>query len=181
MKKLMNVLIVLGVTSLGFSQNTNGKIKREKLNDIVITNVNFNYLQQVHDSTTAQFVNLLETEAAMYNVKDESEFDGRNQPFLITFRGSKGFIIAAYDKNGKIIQTTENYKDIRISKNLAESVLKQFPKSSFLKAYYTVNYDSQKQVEKTYKLKIKQGNIIKNLRINVNDNAKDALSMNIVN
>ena len=169
MKKLMNVLIVLGVTSLGFSQNTNGKIKREKLNDIVITNVNFNYLQ------------LLETEAAMYNVNDESEFDGRNEPFLITFRGSKGFIIAAYDKNGKIIQTTEKYKDIRISKNLAESVLKQFPKSSFLKAYYTVNYDSQKQVEKSYKLKIKQGNIIKNLRINVNDNAKDALSMNIVN
>ena len=180
MKKLMNVLIVLGVTSLGFSQNTNGKIKREILNDIVINNVNFSYLEKVQDSTTAKFVKLLEKEASMYNVKNESEFDGRNEPFEMIFRGSKGFIIATYDNKGKIIKTDENYKDIRISSALAQSVVKQFPNSSILKVFYAVNYNSQKQVERTYKLKIKQDNITKNLRISLNGNDNNAVTMNIV-
>ena len=180
MKKLVIGLFVIGITSLGFSQNKHGKIKEEKLNDVVISNVNFNYLEKVQDSTTADFVKILETEASNYNVLKSKTFDGRNDDFEIIFRGTKGLIIATYDNNGKILKTSESYKDFKISNCLRNSVLKQFPNSSFLKVAYTVNYNNQNHVEKNYNIKIRQDNKVKNVKISFDNNVNTAVTMNVV-
>ncbi|OBX23141.1 hypothetical protein LX77_00200 [Gelidibacter algens] len=181
MKNLVIGLFVLGLTSLGFSQNKKGEIKEVKLNDVVITNVNFSYLEKVQDRTTADFVQVLETEASRYNVMESPKFDGRNEPFKIVFRGSKGHIIATYDNNGKILKTKEQYKDIKLPKHLMKSVLSQYPNSGLLKVVYTVNYNDQKEVEKTYEIQIMNNNIKKNLKISSGEKLNKAVTLNIDN
>ncbi|TXD80820.1 hypothetical protein ESY87_20040 [Subsaximicrobium wynnwilliamsii] len=103
-------------------------------------------------------VSLLENEAARFNVLGASEFDGRNKPFTTIFRGSKGYIIATYNNNGKLLKTTERYKDIKLPKYIVKSVLSQYPDCHLLKVVYTVDYDHQKEVEKTYKIQIMKDN-----------------------
>ncbi len=181
MKKLVNVLFVLGATILGFSQNINGKMQREELKNVVITNINFSYLEKVQDSSTADFVKTMETVASRYKIEELSQFDGRKEAFEIIFRGSKGVLVATYDNHGKILKTTETYKDFKISKNLRNSVLKKYPNSSFLKVFYTVNYDNQNNIAKIYHIKIKNDKVVKSLKICSYGNVNNALTMNIEN
>jgi hypothetical protein len=181
MKKLVIGLFVLGLSSLGFSQNNNGEVKEVTLKDVVLTNVNFSYLEKVQDKDISDHVILLQNEAAGFDVSGNSEFDGRNEPFKIIYRGSKGYIIAIYDNIGKIIKTREQYKDIKLPVYIMKSVLNQYPKSGLLKVIYTVSYNNQKEIKKTYKIQIISDHKKRNLKINTGDNLNKTVTMSNVN
>ena len=180
MKKLVIGLFVIGLTSLGFSQNNNGQVKEVKLDDVKITNSNFNYLEKVQGKETADYVSLLQNEAAKFNVFESSEFDGRKESFSTIFRGSKGYIIANYDNTGKILNTTERYHDIKLPTNIRKSVMKQYPNSGLLKVVYTVNYNEKMEAEKTYKIQIMINKTKQNLKISLEGDLDKAVTMNIV-
>ena len=181
MKKLVIGLFVLGLTSLGFSQNKNGEVKEVKLKDVVLTNVNFSYLEKVQDKDMSDHIILLQNEAAGFDVSVTSEFDGHDEPFKIVFRGLKGYIIATYDNTGKILTTTEQYKDIKLPIYIMKSVLHQYPNSRLLKVVYDVNYNNQKEVEKTYKIQIINNHKKRNLKISTGFNLNKAVTMSNVN
>jgi hypothetical protein len=181
MKNLVIGLFVLGLTSLGFSQNVNGEVEEVKLKDIVVANVNLGYLEKVQDKTMSDHVKLLEQKASTFNVSSLPEFDGRKESFKTIFRASKGYIIATYNHNGMILKTRERYSDIKLPKQLIKSVLSQYPNSDFLKVVYTVNYNHQKDVKKTYKIQIMKDNLIKNLKISSGGNIDKTVTMSIVN
>jgi len=181
MKKLAIGLCILGLTSLGFSQNTNTEVEEVKLKDIVLANVNLGYLEKVQDKTMSDHVKFLENKASVFNVRELPEFDGRKESFKTIFRGSKGYIIATYDHNGKILKTTERFKDIKLPKSLIKSILSEYPNSDFLKVVYMVDYNHQKDVTKTYKIQIMKDNLVKNLKISSDGNIDKTVTMSIVN
>lgn len=180
MKNLVIGLFVLGLTNLGFAQNINNEVEEVQLEGVVVSNVNINYLEKVQDQTLADHVIFLEKEASVFDVKGLVEFDGRKESFEVLFKGSNGYIIANYDSNGRILKTTERYKDIPLPKHMIKSVLSQYPNSNFLKVAYTVDYD-QKNVKKTYKIQIMNDGRKKNLKINPGDNFNKAVTMSIIN
>jgi len=181
MKNLVIGLFVIGLTSLGFSQNNTSEVEEVQLNDIVVANVNLGYLETVQDKTLSDHVTTLENEAARFNIKVSPKFDSRRESFKTIFRGSHGYIIATYDNNGMILKTTERYRDIKLPKKLIKSVLSQYPNSDFLKVVYTVDYKHQKDVEKTYKIQIMKDNLVKNLKISSDGNLDKTVTMSIVN
>lgn len=176
MKNVVIGLFVLGLTSLGFSQNTNREIEEVQLEGVEISNVNHDYLEKVQDIVLAVNVRSMENEASVFDVKGLDEFDGRKESFKVKFKGIKGYILADYDRNGIIIKTSERYKDIALPSNLFKAVLKQYPNSSLLKVAYSVDYDAQKTVEKTYNIQIMNDGKKKNLKISPGSNLNNALT-----
>ena len=189
MKNLVIGLFVIGLTTLGFSQEKNGQVDEVQLKDVVIshdntnevllTNINYTYLDKVQDKTTSEHVKSLESVASRFNVMDSPKFDGRDDSFKTIFRGTKGYIIATYDSNGKILSTQERYRDIKLPKNMVRSVLKEYPNSDFLKMVHTVSYKDNKEVKKVYRIQIMNANSKKNLKIiaNHNQNYNNAFTM----
>ena len=177
MKNVVIGLLLIGLTSLGFSQNT-GEIEEVQLEGVEISNVNLSYLEKVQDNVLPAVVISLENEASVFDVKELDEFDGRKKFFKVKFTSSKGYIIADYYRNGKIVKTSERFKDIALPKNLIRAVLKQYPKSSFLKVAYNVDYDGT-TAEKIYRIKIMNDGKKKNLAINPEANLNNAVSVSL--
>jgi hypothetical protein len=182
MKTLAIGLVVLGFTSLGFAQNMNDETKEIELEDLIVNSSNKDYFNNVSEEyKMTDFVKELQYQAAKYNVSDCSSFDGRSEFFKVSFKGNKGKILATYNRNGKIVKTSERYKDVILPKDIIKSVLSQYPNSDFLKVTYTVNYNHQKDVEKTYKIQIMRDNLVKNLKITSDGNLNKTVTMSIVN
>ncbi|NNC49100.1 MAG: hypothetical protein HKO01_01010 [Flaviramulus sp.] len=185
MKNFVIGLFVIGLTTLGFSQQRKGNVESVILKDVLVThtksdvpimNVNFSYINEVQNKTTAKYVKSLESVASRYNVMESPTFDGRDEPFKTIFRGTKGYIIATYDSNGKILTTQERYRDVKLPKKLVKSVLKEFPESHFLKAVHYISYNHKRDLKKTYRIKIMNDDQKKNLRITA-DASDNLLSM----
>jgi hypothetical protein len=181
MKKLAIGLFILGLTSQGFSQNTKSEVEVVNLKDVVLSTANMNYLAKVLNNTMSDQVKLLEENAAKFDITVLPEYDGHKEAFKTIFRGNEGYIIATYDHNGNILKTSERYKDIALPKNIIKSILREYPKSDFLKVVYTVDYNHQKDVKKTYKIQIIKDNLVKNLKISSDGNIDKTVTMSIVN
>lgn len=175
MKNLAIGLFVMGLTTLGFSQEKYSVIDGIKLRDVIIsqnnnsmdllTNINYSYLDKVQDISTSEQAKELESVASRFNVMESPEFDGRNESFKTIFRGTKGYIIATYDNNGKILTTQERYSDVKLPKPMIKSVLAKYPDSEFLKVVHNVSYNHQNAVKKIYKVQIMSNNSTKNLKL----------------
>ena len=191
MKNLAIGLFVIGLTTLGFSQEKYSVIDGIKLRDVIIsqtsdnevlkTNINYSYLEKVQDISTSEQVKELESVASRFNVMELPQFDGRNESFKTLFRGTKGYIIATYDRNGKILTTKEHYNDVKLPKPMIKSVLSQFPDCNFLKVVYNVSYKDQKDVKKIYRVQIMNNNATKNLKLVSEGNNDNAIVMTLEN
>ncbi len=170
MKKFVIGLLVIGLTSLGHSQNVNSEVEIVKLDDILLSNVNMDYLEKVQDKTISEPVRLLENKASRFNVTKLPEFDGRKESFKTIFKGSKGFIIAIYDNNGKILTTLERFRDVKLPRPVITTVLKKYPKWTFWKNSYFVSYHSDKGAQKVYRVQVRKGNMKKSLKIDSDGN-----------
>lgn len=182
MKSLVIGLFILGLTSLSYSQNKNGEVKEIELEDMIVNSLNKDYLNHVsEENKITDFVKELQYQAAKYDITECSGYDGRSNFFKVAFKGDKGKILAIYDKNGKIVKTAERYKDVILPKDIIKYVLTDYPKSTFLKMVYTVNYGGGSDIMKTYKIQILNGNSKKNLRIISNGNVDKSITMSKVN
>ncbi|MCR8667977.1 hypothetical protein NO995_09815 [Aestuariibaculum sp. M13] len=153
-------------TNLGFSQDRGWEFHRVILDDIVVTNINGDYLAIVQDRDVAKIVRKLEYAASRHNVLDSPLYDGRDEEFRARLTGTKGFIDAYYDKEGKILSTSEKYNDIEIPEHIRYSVYEEFPDWSIDQVNYSVLYDIDKSVaDKTYKVTVKKGNKTKKLKL----------------
>ena len=88
MKNLLIGIFVLGLTSLGFSQNTNSENEEVQLAAVEISSYNLNYLEEVIDIGLSDNVKSLEQEAANFDVKSLDEFDGRKEIYKVKFIGT---------------------------------------------------------------------------------------------
>lgn len=153
MRKLIIGLLVLGLTIPAFSQIT----KTEKLSEVVIVATNYKYLNQVGQDEVAIPVKMLQRKVATYDIKTSDFYDDEYDFYSVNFFIPEGKVLAAYDKDGKIIRTVEKYKDIALPKHVVNSVVKRFPGWTIAKDAYLVNYHNEKGVTKKYKLTLENG------------------------
>ena len=153
MRKLMIGLLVLGLTSQAFSQIT----KTEQLSEVIIVATNYKYLNQVSQDEVAIPVKLLQRKVATYDVTTSDFYDDEYDYYSVSFFIPEGKVLAAYDKDGKIIRTVEKYKDIALPKSVINSVVTRFPGWTIAKDAYLVNYHNEKGVDKKYKLTLENG------------------------
>lgn len=154
MKKLIFSLVILGLAIQAYGQ----EIKTEKLSEVVISATNYKYLSKTGLENASVSVAMLEQKVASYDLKNSEFYNDEYDSYVISFYIPEGKILAAYDKNGKILRTVEKFKNVKLPKEVQMSVAKQYPNWRFEKDIYLVNYhDSSNKITKKYKITLVNG------------------------
>jgi hypothetical protein len=159
--KLLTFLLILFV---GFNLDS---FAQETLPPVTVASVNYKYLRSVYDNGAAQPVRLLEHHAASYDVKDSEYYDDEYEGYSISFYLPNGQVLAAYDKDGKLLRTAERYKNVAVPPAVRTAISNKYPNWSLTKDIYLVNYYGDNSPRKLYKLVLENGS--KRIRVKSNE------------
>jgi len=167
MKKFIIGLFVIGLTSQVYSQIT----KVEQLSEVVVTAVNYKYLNATDSKQVAIPVRMLELKAAAYNVQEKDFYaEDDYQFYTVSFFIPDGKIVAAYNSEGEIIKTFEKFKNTSLPNDVSVAIYKRFPNWEIVSDVYRVTYNEKKGANKIYKLKLKNGE--KTMRIKIDESGE---------
>ncbi len=159
MKKSILSLIIFCLTFGMYSQIT-------QLPEVVITAVNYKYLNAVENEDTDLSVQMLQEHVAMYDLKNSDLYGDEYDTYTVSLYIPDGKILAAYDKNGEIIRTIERFQNVKLPKDVRNAVYKRFPNWSLEKDVYLVNYHkNNEKVSKQYKVKLKNGKKVMRVKL----------------
>lgn len=162
MKKLIFGIILFSLTFEMYSQII-------QLPEVVITAVNYKYLNSVENEDTDISVQMLQEKVAMYDIKNSDLYDDEYDIYKVSFFIPEGKILAAYDKDGKIIRTIEKFKNIKLPRAVQQAIGKRYPNWSSEKDVYLVNFHRDyDKIFKQYKVKLKNGK--KTMRVKLDEN-----------
>jgi hypothetical protein len=163
MKKIMYLLV-----SVGFVSQMNAQ--EIKLPEVIISAVNYKYLNAVNTEDSDPSVTRLEQEVAFYNIKDSDLYEDEYDTYMIEFYIPDGRIVAAYDKDGNILRTIEKFKSVKLPKDVRDAVFTRFPNWTLDKDAYFVNFENNKDAKKVYKIKLRNGNEVMRIKIDAEGN-----------
>ena len=163
MKKFIIGLFVIGLTSQVFAQVP----KVEKLSEVVVTAVNYKYLNAIDSKEAAVPVKMLERKASSYKVQDSEYYSDDYAFYTVSFIIPKGKIVAAYNAQGEIVRTIERFENVKLPTAVRNAVAERFPKWAIVKDVYRVTYNQDMGANKSYKLKLKNGE--KTMRVKIDD------------
>lgn len=163
MKKIMYFLV-----SVGFVSQMNAQ--EIKLPEVIISAVNYKYLNAVNTEDSDPAVKRLEQEVAFYNIKDSDLYEDEYDTYMIEFYIPDGRIVAAYDKDGNILRTIEKFKSVKLPKDVRDAVFTRFPNWTLDKDAYFVNFENNKDAKKVYKIKLRNGNEVMRIKIDAEGN-----------
>lgn len=163
MKKIILGLFIFGLTTQAYAQET----KIVQLEEVVLVNTNYKYLNSTDADDMPIPVNDLEILAANFDVKTLDVYTDEYEYYDVYFIIPEGKILATYDKDGKIIRTAERFKNVDLPQHIKMSIGKRFPNWTPTKDIYLVNYDEGKEAKKMYKITLENGK--KRIKVKVDD------------
>jgi hypothetical protein len=163
MKKLILGLFIFGLTTQVFAQIT----KVEELSEVVVTAVNYKYLNQTDNKDAVVPVKMLERKAAAYNLQTQDYYQDDFDFYTVSFYIPDGKLVAVYDPDGKILRTIEKFDNVRLPEAVSQSLASRFPNWVLVKDIYRVTYKENRGAKKVYKLKLKNGD--KTMRVKMNE------------
>jgi hypothetical protein len=166
MKKFILSLLVIGLTSHAYSQIT----KVEELSEVVVTAVNYKYLNQTDNKVAAIPVQMLQRKAAAYDVTTKDYYQDDYDYYTVEFYIPDGKIVAAYDPDGKILRTIEKFKDIKLPEAVTKALWERFPNWEIASDIYQVTYVEDKGAKKTYKIQLQNGD--KTMKVKMNEDGE---------
>ncbi|WP_299335407.1 nicotinate-nucleotide adenylyltransferase [uncultured Psychroserpens sp.] len=151
MKKSAMIILLLALSSQVYSQIV-------KLPEVIITAVNYKYLNAVDSAENSLTVQMLEEKVAMFDLKGYELYNDEYDTHYVTFYIPDGKILAAYDKNGKLIRTIEKFKNVKLPKAVQNAIAKRFPNWSVVSDVYKVSFHKNNDVaNKQYKVRLENG------------------------
>lgn len=142
-------------------------LAQETLPEVTVVATNYKYLKSVGGKEVAQPVQILQRSAAAYDVKKLDYYEDDYDSYFVSFVLPEGQILAAYDKNGKLLRTAEKYQNVKLPTSVTSAVSTRYPNWSISKDIYQVTYYDDKGSEKKYKLMLQNGN--KRIKVKVNE------------
>lgn len=153
MKRLIFCLMVLGMISQNYGQEINDGM----LDEVVVRATNYKYLNTVGTREATTTVNELQKKVAQFDLKESEFYQDDYDTYKVYFYIPNGKILAAYDKDGNLLRTVEKFTDIALPQDVLTAVAKKYPGWSIYKDVYLINYSSDKQAKKTYKVRLENG------------------------
>ncbi|HVU94116.1 MAG TPA: hypothetical protein VHE34_02790 [Puia sp.] len=141
---------------------------QDTLPAVIVTAANYKYLKIVGGKEVAAPVRKLERMAASYDIRNSEYYEEDYDSYFISFYLPEGVILAAYDKDGRLLRTAEKYHDIQLPPVISGGIAAAFPNWTITRDVYRVNYfdDSGKAV-KRYKVVLKRGG--RRMRVEMNE------------
>ena len=162
MKKFILSLLAIGLVSQIYSQIT----KVEELSEVVVTAVNYKYLNQTDNKEAAVPVQMLQRKVAAYDVTTKDYYQDDYDYYTVEFYIPDGKIVAAYDADGKILRTIEKFKDIKLPDAVSKALLERFPNWDIVSDIYRVTYTDKMGAKKQFKLKLQNGERTMKVKMN---------------
>lgn len=160
MKKIILGLLIFGLTTQVFSQPI-------PLPEVEITAVNYKYLNAVDSDGADLTVKMLQEKVAEFDLKKSDFYDDEYDTYTVSFFIPDGKILAAYDKNGKLLRTIEKFKDVTLPIHVRNSIAQRFPNWVLESDIYRVKYHYKKGVVMNeYKVRITNGEMVQKIKIN---------------
>lgn len=163
MKKLLLGLLALGVITQFYAQEINDGM----LPEVVVHATNYKYLNSVDNSEATVPIQLLQDMAAKFDIKSSEYYVDGDYLYRVYFYIPDGKIVAAYDRNGKILYTIEKFKNVALRDDVASSVAERFPGWKIAKDVYFVKYSTKSGAQRQYKIVLKNGK--KTIRVKVDE------------
>ncbi|WP_369752430.1 hypothetical protein AB3G34_10655 [Flavobacterium sp. WC2409] len=171
MKAYIIAILVLGITSLSYSQdniNDDSDVINytvENLPAVVIKNAGKDFSVYLPDRNPDSNIRKLENEFIAYNLG--KDYEGFNT-YLVVMEIENGSLSATYNENGKLTHVVENYKNIQLPGKVIFSVYKSFPGWEIVNDKYLYSQKEGDIQKKQYHLKIKKGNETRKLTVHPN-------------
>jgi len=164
MKTIAASLFALGFMFLSNAQVTNDSESMIELEDLVVTNLNADYLTAVQDRETPKVVASLQRKAAGYNVLGNKAFDNKQSgSFEMLFTNNQGKINAFYNSKGKITYTIESFKNVLLPKSVRQEIQRSNANWQMVGNRYTSLYNHNKLIKRNYKVMLKNGDYTKSI------------------
>ena len=162
--KASKLMLLVGLCGWGYAAVGQGTLP-----EILVVAANYKYLKNVGGKEVAVPVKRLERTAASYDIKSSEYYEEDYDSYFISFSVPEGEILAAYNKDGKLIRTAEKYQNVQLPVAVSKAVVSRFPNWSISKDTYLVNYYDAGggQATKKYKLVLQNGT--KRIRVQVNE------------
>jgi len=163
MKKLFFSLCLLGLTIQAYAQIT-------VLPEVVLT-ANYKYLNALDSEGMPEGVKILREEVALYDLKNSDIFLDEYDTYFVSFFIPEGKILAVYDNDGMLLRTVEKFKDIKLPKDVRNSVFNKYPGWTITKDVYKVNYHNTKGVTKEeFEIKLKNDDKTIRTKVDIDGN-----------
>lgn len=157
-------MVLISALALGFTMRA---AAQENLPEIMVKAVRYKYLSAVDHKDLAIPVKMLEKRAAEYDVRKADYYEEDYETYFVSFYLPEGQILAAYDKDGKLLSTVEKYKDITLPRSVRLAIIDRFPHWDMNKDFYVVEYFHDQGATKVYKVTLENGD--KRMKVKVND------------
>lgn len=162
--KRSTIILSLIFFIIGMNRKSLAQINLPEVNVIA---TNYKYLSSIDNKVMPIQVKRLELEAAIFDVKNSKYYEDDYDNYFISFFIPEGSILAAYDKDGRLIRTAEKFKNVAIPVTITQSVYKKYPQWKIAEDVYLVNYQDNKGTTKIYKLMLEKGS--KRMKIKIDE------------
>jgi len=159
MKSFITILLIMALSIPAFSQEKKkqeeetGLIKVEELPAVVIKRIGKDFSVYIPDRHIDQRVQDLEKNFVAYDIgKDYQGFES----YLLLMETDTGTLSATYNNQGKLIRVVENYKNIRIPKEVMYSIYKTYPGWTIVNDKYLYTQEDGDVIKKQYNVKIQK-------------------------
>jgi hypothetical protein len=164
MKKLTFILLPAMMIA-GIATRTAAQIN---LAEVKITASTYKYLNSADNKEMSQPVRMLEAAAATYDVKKSYFYEDEYGVYKISFYLPNGQILAAYNKDGKLMHTAEKFKNTNLPEAVRDAITKRFPNWIISQDIYQLfYYEENNKVDKIFKVLLENGN--KRMKVKLNE------------
>ena len=144
--------------------NTNDPIKNNKKNATTEVadlkspaELNSDYVTVVHENSSQKEAKYFSAVISDYDVRQAEGFDARDKDFTVRWKSNKGFAVASFDDDGRVINVKKVLKDVTLPDYIHKHVFQNYEGFEIVKNKYTVSYNLGEEVDKTYMLSLKNG------------------------
>ena len=164
MKKLLLGLLALGLTTQFYAQ----VIEDGMLPEVEVRATNYKYLNAVDNTEAAVPVQMLEKMVAQFDIKSSEFYEDGSDFYRVYFYIPEGRIVAAYDRDGKILYTIEKFKNVALPNSVTDAIGEKFPGWKIAKDIYRVSYTQKEGAVRRYKVVLDNG--VETVRVKVDEN-----------
>ncbi|QTE38893.1 hypothetical protein J3L18_07465 [Mucilaginibacter gossypii] len=163
--KTFKSMLMLTALIVGFALCSSAQVILPEVRIVAST---YKYLNATDNREMSQPVRMLEFKAASYDVKKSEFYDDDYDGYYISFYIPDGKILAAYDKDGKLLRTAEKFKNTKLPEAVRTAVSQRFPNWRISQDVYQVNYfDHKDKADKIFKLLLENGD--KRMKVKLNE------------
>lgn len=164
MKKLLFSIVALTLVGQAFAQDP----ELIELSEVVITPINYKYLNQTDSKDAAIPVKMLQRKVATFDIQEQDYYTDDFDFYKVSFYIPDGKIVAVYDPEGNVLRTIEKFENVALPDAVGKAVLDRFPNWEVVSDIYRVTFNDKKGANKTYKLKLQNGDKFMKVKLTEN-------------